>query len=106
MIKGIKDVYLYTGSVQKTSAQSTAAKEWLETNGVAFTHLHYADKDAHKEIFSAVMTWWQNKYVINAFPFLIYTEVHDDIEEALSPRVLLQGLGAIKNSNLLELLAL
>ncbi len=103
MISSIKDIYLYTGAVQKTIAQSNEIKEWLEANQVPFTHLHYGDKETHKEIFSAVMTWWQNKYVINAFPFIVYTEVHSGIPDHLCPRILLQGAPTIKKSNLVEL---
>lgn len=103
MLVGIANIYLYTG-LTKNATASFEAKEWMDSTGIQYTHLHYADPAQHESVFSALSTWFPDEQVAIAdFPFVIYDERHDDYTSA---PCLLYGLDEIKNSNLVELAAL
>jgi hypothetical protein len=40
---------------------------------------------------------------LDEFPFVVYTEVHDDIDTEFQPKVIIYGLDAIKQSNIATL---
>lgn len=100
MIVGIANVYLYTG-MTKNGAACVDAKEWLDAEGVQYTHLHYGDPAQHESVFSSLGTWFPDgETAITDFPFVIYEERHDDFSSA---QRLLYGLEAITGSNLAEM---
>ncbi len=102
MLVGIADIYLYTG-LTASAGDSHAAFEWLTENDIPFTHLHYADPAQHPSVFEPLNTWFPDEVVFTDFPFVIYDERHDDYTTV---RRCIYGLDAIKNSNLVELVAL
>lgn len=107
-ITKIDSVYLYTDLTwaEDEVSDSVDAKKYLEDNGVEFIHLNYADPAQHEAALAPLRTWLfadgQHQEISN-FPLVIYTEVHDDMESAYYPKVLLYGLDAIKESNLTDL---
>lgn len=100
MIVGIANVYLYTG-LTKNGAACVDAKEWLDAEGIEYSHLHYGDPAQHESVFSALGTWFPAEEVAIAdFPFVVYEERHDDYS---SVQRLLYGVDAITGSNLAEM---
>jgi hypothetical protein len=77
MIVENANIYLYTG-LTASASDSFAAKDALDTAGVQYTHLHYADSSQHEGVFSAISTWFPESDPITDFPFVVYDERHDD----------------------------
>ena len=85
---------------------SAKALAWFAEQGITdFVNLNYGDPAAHADCFAPLNTWsFHGKTEeITAFPFVYYTEVHDDLPANNMPIVLLYGLDAIQNSNLSDL---
>ena len=106
-ITKIEQIYLYTDQVPDAeNTDSTKAIAWFAEQGITdFVNLNYADASVHQDCFTPLNTW---SFIgktedIAAFPFVYYTEVHDDLPANSMPMVLLYGLDAIKNSNLSDL---
>lgn len=110
----IEQIHLYTGQVFDVEtklpvvADSDSAKAiaWFAEQGITdFTHLNYGDPTVHADCFAPLNTWsfLGKTEDIAAFPFVYYTEVHDDLPANNMPMVLLYGLDAIQNSNLSDL---
>lgn len=124
----IEQIYLYTdqrfepiieravdGSIVSVShstdpdTDSAKAIQWLADNGITdYINLNYGDPEVHQACFDPLNTWqFVNKTAnISSFPFMYYTEVHDDLPANQMPLVLLYGLEEIQNSNLAELYSL
>jgi hypothetical protein len=85
---------------------SAKAIAWLAEHGITdYVNLNYGDPSTHADCFTPLNTWpfIGKTEDIAAFPFVYYTEVHDDLPANSMPMVLLYGLDAIKNSNLSDL---
>jgi hypothetical protein len=107
-ITKIDSIYLYTNLTwaEDEVSDSVEAKKYLEDNGVQFIHLNYADPVQHEAALAPLRTWLfadGQHEEITEFPLVIYSEVHDDLETAFYPKVLLYGLDAIKDSTLTDL---
>lgn len=106
-ITKIDDIYLYTDLdwTPDQIGESVDAKSYMDTTGINYIHLNYADPAQHHDAISPLNSWGfsDGSHTIDKFPFIIYTEIHDDLSPSAYPRVLLYGLEAIKNSNLVEL---
>ena len=116
----IEEIYLYTGQkwiegtnpdgsfawVIDRSTDCGKAIQWLEDNGITdYTLMNYQDSELHEDCFAPLRTWnfSGRQHDFGEFPFLYYTEVHDDRPSRSMPIVLLFGLEEITNSNLPEL---
>lgn len=110
----IEQIYLYTDQVFDTEtktfgpADSDSAKAlaWFAEQGITdFVNLNYSDPSVHADCFAPLNSWpfIGKTEDISAFPFVYYTEVHDDLPANSMPMVLLCGLDAIQNSNLSDL---
>jgi len=110
----IEQIYLYTDQAFDTETRlpvapdsdSAKAIAWFAEQGITdFVHLNYPDASAHHESFAPLNSWGfiGKTEDIAAFPFVYYTEVHDDLPANSMPLVLLYGLEAIQNSNLSDL---
>jgi hypothetical protein len=87
-------------------SDSAKAIAWFAEQGITdFTHLNYGNPEGHEDCFAPLNTWpfLGKTEDIAAFPFVYYTEVHDDLPANNMPVVLLYGLDAIQNSNLSDL---
>jgi len=110
-ITKIEQIYLYTDqdyNVESRSEDTDSAKAiaWFAEQGIAdFVNLNYGDASVHQDCFDPLNSWAfiGKTEDIAAFPFVYYTEVHDDLPANSMPMVLLYGLDAIKNSNLSDL---
>jgi hypothetical protein len=113
-ITKIEQIYLYTDQVFDSEARtfgpadgdSAKALAWFAEQGITdFTNLNYGDASVHADCFAPLNSWYfiGKTEDIAAFPFVYYTEVHDDLPANSMPMVLLYGLDAIKNSNLSDL---
>lgn len=97
---------IYEQPVVDDTTDSAKAIQWLKDNNITdYVNLNYQDATTHDDCFRPLNTWlFENKtQEISAFPFLYYTEVHDDLPVNHMPIVLLYGLDEIVNSNLVEL---
>lgn len=120
----IEQIYLYTDQVFNSErvdpapgsgdpvtasppvvAESDSAKAiaWFAEQGITdYVNLNYGDPASHADCFAPLNSWEfiGKKQDIASFPFVYYTEVHDDRPVNAMPMVLLYGLDEIKNSNL------
>jgi hypothetical protein len=106
-ISKIDAIYLYTDMTweEGEKTDSTQARAYLDAEGVEYILLNYADPAQHEDATSPLRTWGfiDGYHDIKAFPFVIYTEVHDDMSMTKWPKVLLYGLDAIIESNISDL---
>ena len=109
----IEQIYLNTDQtydeegLTDLTTDSAKAIQWLAENGITdYVNLNYADPSVHADCFAPLNTWYFENcgnHTFTAFPFLYYTEVHDDRPVNQMPIILHYGLDEIKNSNLIEL---
>ena len=98
----IEKIYLYTDQTD----DSANALSWFAENEITdFVNLNYPDPTTHQNCFNPLNTWTfaDGLHTFTAFPFVHYTEVHDDLPEYNMPVVLLKDLSSITSSNLAEL---
>lgn len=86
------NVYLY-GALDANVADSYAAKEYMDSLGIEYTHLFYSDSSQFQKVLDPVSTWFKDKK-ITAFPFVIWDENNERCGE--------QGLAAIKAVKFIE----
>ena len=101
MLTRIDDIHLYMGMTEH-AAECYEAKKFLGDLGVAFVPYMYADDTAHPGLFEALTSWNMvgSPAQIAKFPFLIYTEIHDDLPPSQFPRVCLYGVAAMMASDI------
>ena len=96
----IEEVYLYTSEASANAAENIQAKAFMDHSTIPFTNLFYNDQTQLEEVLSSINTWWTRPDInlppITEFPFITYTEVHDDIPARFSPVKYLAGIEAIK----------
>jgi len=103
MLTGIDDIHLYGDGGEDTKK----AQEFLSEHGVDHVYLHYGDPVQHESVFSSIRTWFPERVgEIEAFPFVVYTEVQDGVKHPASTRRILHGLDEILDSNLPDLVKL
>lgn len=109
-ITKIDAIYLHTDMqwVEGEDTDSTKARAFLDTNGVEYILLNYADASQHEAAIAPLRNWQfvDGIHDVQDFPFVIYTEVHDDKPLVEWPKVLLYGLDAITTSNIADLFKL
>lgn len=98
-ITKIDDVYLYANDFQGPS-DCFDAKTWLDENNITYQFMYYGNPDEYQRLFDSASENWSQQTPLSAFPFLIYTEIHDDLSPSRYPQVCLRSLDEIKNSNL------
>ena len=106
-IQKIDDIYLYTDLVgkPKEKSESVDAKTYMDSLNIEYINMNYNHPDLHEDALSPLRTWTftRGQHELTHFPFIIYTEIHDDLSPSFYPKVLLFGLDEIKESNLVEL---
>ena len=106
-IQKIDSIYLYTDMTWAPgeTGPSVEARDHMDSLGVPYTLMNYADPEQHEAALDPLRDWPMIGMpdALEAFPFVIYTEVHDDIEADSQPRVILYGVDAIKQSNVATL---
>ena len=106
-IQKIDDVYLYTDLALEPDEKSASfeAKAYMDSLNINYIHMNYYHPDQHEPALSPLRTWQfsRGQHDLPCFPFVIYTEIHDDLSPAFYPRVLLFGMDEIRNSNLVEI---
>jgi hypothetical protein len=101
-IKKIEEVYLYYTDLPGMVEKNFNAAIALDKANISFQRMQYGIGADLDELLKALNTWWKQPYVtlpplsIDSFPFIVYTEVHDDIPARLSPVKFVEGLDAIK----------
>lgn len=96
MLIKIIQVHLYTANTNEEACNQ--AKQWLDNNGVEYTHLHYGDESQHSDVFTALNSWFGTNF--SQFPIVVYDEIYDDQP---SQRAFIYGTTALTQSNLAEL---
>jgi hypothetical protein len=104
MLTRIDDIQLYMG-ITPEAADCYHAKKYLEDAGVGHVPYMYSDESQHADNFAAISSWKLAgaPAEVDKFPFVIYTEVHDDLPPSQYPKKMLYGLEDIKASNIAEL---
>jgi hypothetical protein len=97
-----------TESFEDTESDSAKAKAFLDSQGIEYNWLNYADPAQHVEVFPPLNTWSfeDGMHLFNEFPFLFFTKCDDELPLDQWPRCVIQGYEAIKNSNIAQLYAL
>jgi len=90
------------------SSDSYKAKALLDSFGITYNWLNYADPAQHVEVFPNLNTWVfeDGQHTFNSFPFLIYTKCDDELPLDKWPKVVLMGLQAIEASDIAALYAI
>lgn len=108
MLIRIDDIHLYTNIdwLATNPGDSHEAKDFMDSLGIEYTNLNYADPEQWPEVFSS-LRWWDFANIdgfhdFQDFPFLILTEVHDNLSPSRYPRRLYVGLDEIKDSGIAE----
>lgn len=101
MLTRIDDIHLYMG-MTADAAECYEAKKFLVDNGIAFVPYMYGDDSAHAGLFEALTSWNMPgaPAQIAKFPFLTYTEVHDNLPPSQYPRICVYGAAALRNSDI------
>jgi len=90
-IKKIEEVYLYYTDLSGTVEKNLTTLVALDKASIPFTKMFYGETADFDALISSLNTWWAYSHVnlpsltIDSFPFLVYTEVHDDIPARMSP---------------------
>jgi len=100
----IEEVHLYHSDATDDAAENIAAVAFMDHSGIPCSNLLYNNVEQCKIVIDAVNTWWANDSAevpalppVTAYPFLTYSEVHDNLPARLSPVRYVQGLDAIKS---------
>jgi hypothetical protein len=97
----IEEVYLYATQYGDNAAENIEAGAFMDHSGIDYTRLWYNDPVQHTDVIAAINSWVTSPMSgsmdpITKFPFLVYTEVHDDRPARSSPVKYLEGIDAIK----------
>ena len=90
-VKKIEEVYLYYTDLPGMVEKNLTALIALDKAGIPFTKMFYGETADFDALINSLNTWWTCPHVnlppltIDSFPFLVYTEVHDDIPARMSP---------------------
>ena len=90
------------------TSDSYKAKAHLDSLGIKYNWLNYADPAQHVEVFPPLNNWMfeDGLHTFNEFPFLFYTKCDDALPLEQWPRAVIMGLQDILSSNIAELYAL
>lgn len=101
-IKKIEEIFLYVSDGAPNTIENIEAMAFMTHSGITHKRLFYNDASQHEEVLRALNSWWCNRDdehklpPVTKFPFLIYTEVRDDVPARYSPVKYLEGLEEIK----------
>lgn len=100
-IKKIEEVYLYVADAGANTAENIEAMAFMDRCGIPYIRMFYQDASQSQQVIDALNTWWGNRDFqplppLTKFPFVIYTEVHDDRPARQSPVMYLEGLENLK----------
>lgn len=97
----IEEVFLYTSEYVGDAIQNIQANAFMEKSGVPYTKLFYNELNQSNEVLNTVNTWFARPDVnlppLETYPFIVYTEVHDDIPARYSPVKYVSGKENIEN---------
>jgi hypothetical protein len=100
----IEEVYLYTTDTGDNPGENIQAQAFMENSGIPYTRMYYNDREQVDEVIRVMNQWWNRDVLpevirlpdVEKMPYLVYTEVHDDIPARLSPVKYLAGIDDIK----------
>lgn len=100
----LEEVYLYVTDAGDNPAENIQAQAFMENSGIPYTRMYYNNMEQVSEVLKAMNGWWNRPEIpenmrmpdIEKMPYVVYTEVHDDIPARLSPLRYLAGIDAIK----------
>jgi hypothetical protein len=100
-VKKIEEVYLYYTDLPGTVEKNITALIALDKSSIPFTKMFYNESADFDALINSLNTWWQYPYAnlspltMDSFPFVVYTEVHDDIPARMSPVKYVSGQEAL-----------
>lgn len=94
--------------VEDETSDSYKAKAHLDSLGIKYNWLNYADPAQHAEVFPPLNDWVfeDGVHTFNEFPFLIFTKCDDVLPLDQWPKAVIMGLQDILSSNIAELYAM
>jgi hypothetical protein len=100
----IEEVYLYTTDTLDNPVENIQAQAFMENSGIPYIRMYYNDPEQVNEVINIMNKWWNREGLpeyaispnIEKMPYVVYTEVHDDIPARLSPIRYLAGIDDIK----------
>lgn len=94
--------------VEDETSDSYKAKAHLDSLGIKYNWLNYADPAQHVDVFPPLNNWIfeDGQHTFNSFPFLFYTKCDDELPLEQWPKAVLIGLDSIQSANLAELYAI
>ena len=100
----IEDIYLYVSTVDGNHLENLQANAFMDHSGISYLKYRVDTPDIVENLLKSINSWWTgrtdrpefNLPPITSFPFVTYTEVHDDVPARLSPVKYLTGIDAIK----------
>lgn len=99
-ITKIEEVYLYTAEGAYDQAEMIRAKAFMDQSGIPYIQLNYDNVEQQQDVLNSVNTWWARPDIalppVTKYPFLTYTEVHDDILARYSPVKYKEGIENIE----------
>lgn len=100
-ITKIEEIHLYCSESVENSAENIQAMSFMDHSGIPYTKLAYNDPAQHASVMESINGWIALPSIyehspITKFPFLVYTEIHDDIPARNSPLRFLEGIEAIQ----------
>ena len=87
------EFYLYT-SFNETAADGYSAYQTMQSSGISYRHLHYADPTQVATVVENVQTWFPEQQVV--LPFVVYTQQYEDSDPQPRVPVLVAGLSEIE----------
>lgn len=97
----IEEVTLYVATPVSNVTENLEAVGFMDHSGIPYVKLQYNDASQLPDVLTGVNTWWTRPDValppLEGFPFLVFTEVHDNIPARYSPVKYVAGLDAIKS---------
>ena len=100
-ITKIEEIHLYCSESVENSVENIQAMSFMDHSGIPYTKLTYNDPAQHASVMESINGWialpsLYEHSPITKFPFLVYTEIHDDIPARSSPLRFLEGIEAIQ----------
>jgi len=84
----IEEVFLYTSTTVDNAIENLEAMAAMDHSGIPYIPLIYNDPQQNQLVFDSVNTWWNQMNPlppVESFPFVVYTEVMDNLPARQSP---------------------
>lgn len=92
------EFYLYTG-LTANGNECYEAYQILSQSGINFRHLHYGDPRQHEEVINNIKTWFPERALDIAMPFVTYNELYEFADPAPRITKIVLGIEEIRGAD-------